>query len=420
VRRESITARVGTRDRLVQQVTSEPQGEQLCVLLVEAGSWTANPLVRATRRVPLTDLQTAIAYLHAYKQANPSATKDDLQSAYVNAFRPDRLCSVLVGRGYSLRFSEARGDGEAFSNTILSISALSHHDDRPFVVVVTRPGGVDFLLANSTFLRKISHSSRDFRSDSLRGSFNGSDILRQYDGLRNSRENFGDLFALHSEFTWKENVERLVEATNAIVPRDLRFRPTGTELTEILLAPDRTLGALRSQWYGRVVSELQSVVANQTDGILSAALIDNVNLRGNTIEQLITAGGDSHRLDDLRLDVPAGQLSIDIKTKLLDRASAPKAYNVDKMLAFLARPGTVAAFLLVGVDVARQRIECALVPILDDTLLQATRVQHHWAGRGSRGVTQLSGPFGRVFEPGYTPRVQSEEAQAFLEGLVLL
>jgi hypothetical protein len=38
---------------------------------------------------------------------------------------------------------------------------------------------------------------------------------------------------------------------------------------------------------------------------------------------------------------------------LLDRASAPKAYNIDKMLMFLAEPGSVLAFFMIGVDIQR-------------------------------------------------------------------
>jgi hypothetical protein len=50
-----------------------------------------------------------------------------------------------------MRFSEARTG--SFSNTVLSLSALKAYDQNPFVIVVARPDRVDFLLANSTFLK---------------------------------------------------------------------------------------------------------------------------------------------------------------------------------------------------------------------------------------------------------------------------
>lgn len=115
-----------------------------------------------------------------------------------------------------------------------------------------------------------------------------------------------------------------------------------------------------------------------------------------------------------------GPLVIDIKTKLVDRASAPKAYNVDKALAFLAEPGSVLAFLMVGVDIHAATVSARLLPVLESSLLDATAIQHHWAGRSSRGVTQLSGRFHRASEHGYDPKVEIDRAQAFLEELLAL
>ena len=91
------------------------------------------------------------------------------------------------------------------------------------------PGGAELLLANSTMLRKVSHGSRDLSVGHVRGSFNGTDIVRELDGLANGPANFDELFALHAAFAWEENVERLGDATNAIVPRDDRFQPDAVE-----------------------------------------------------------------------------------------------------------------------------------------------------------------------------------------------
>jgi len=96
--------------------------------------------------------------------------------------------------------------------------------------------GVEFLLANTTFLNKISHSSKKLRIDNIRGSFNGSDIIRTFDGIQNSPRNFDQLFGIHMEFTWEENIERLVYQTNAIVPMGIRFEPSEQEKQNILEA----------------------------------------------------------------------------------------------------------------------------------------------------------------------------------------
>src|SRR5207247_916459 len=113
---------------------------------------------------------------------------------------------------------------------------------------------------------------------------------------------------------------------------------------------------------------------------------------------------NAHELGDLRRVLDGGEIVVDVKTKLSDRVSAPKAYNIDKLLAFLAKEGSVFAFLFLGIDVSEGSVMARLVPALDQVLLAATAVQHHWAGRSSRGVTQLSGRFDRVLTTDYKPK----------------
>jgi hypothetical protein len=364
------------------------------------------------------DLISAIEFIRQFKDAHPAATKAEVQLAFTTRFKPVRARSVFLGYGYAMRFCEASTG--SFSNTVLSLSALQTHDARPFVVVIIRKRTVDFLLANATFLRKISHSSLQLRADNIKGSFNGSDIMTEYEGLANCPENFERLIAQHAAFSWEENVDRLVEATNAIVGRDSRFRPTDAQRKILLEAPERAAAALGSRTFRDIEAELRASIENRQEEILEAASLDNVNLRGNAIEQLLTGGINTHELGDLARSLDGGPLVIDIKTKLLDRASAPKAYNVDKMLAFLAQPQSVLAFLMIGVNNTARHVSARLLPVLESALLDATVVQHHWAGRSSRGVTQLSGRFGRASEPDYQPRVDVVRARTFISKLLAL
>ena len=242
--------------------------------------------------------------------------------------------------------------------------------------------------------------------------------MSEYEGLANAPAQFEALFALHSAFTWEENVERLVEVTNAIVGRDNRFQPSDADKAVIMAAPERAAAALNEPQFLEAQRELCELVNNQRTTILQAAQIDNVNLRGNAIEQLLTGVGNAHELGDLVRHLGNGRLVIDIKTKLLDRASAPKAYNIDKMLTFLAEPGSVFAFFMIGVDIHAGRVSARLLPVLERSLLEATGIQHHWAGRTSRGVTQLSGQFGRASTPDYQPVVDLDRGRLLLEGVL--
>jgi hypothetical protein len=363
------------------------------------------------------DLAEAVKLLLELKRKQPSANKAQMEAAFSGRTNLKKERSVYVGNGYAIRFSEA--NTASFSNVVLSLSALQKYDVNPMLVCIVRPGRLDFRLANATFLKRISHSSHNFRIGNIRGSFLGHDIIDEYEGLPNRPDHFDELMAIHVEFTWEENVERLVEATNAIVARATRFALVGDNLSIILDAPPRAAMALNLPRIAEIERELTAIVQRRRDELLRAARLDNVNIRGNTIEQLITGELNAHRLDDLAYDLPGyGTLIVDIKTKLLDRASAPKAYNIDKVLRTLSRPGSIFSFYFIGIDASHGVIRSRIVSIFDPVVLSATRIQTHWAGRESRGVTQLTGNISQIFAPHYRPSVDVQSAKAFLTQLI--
>ena len=365
------------------------------------------------------NLEETVKFINGYKSKNPEADKSVIQKVWIERATPEKIGSVFVADGFAIRFSETRVG--SFGNTVLSLRALAKHDMQPFVVAVIGLRSVDFLLANATFLKKISHSSLYLRMNNVVGSFNGADIIRTFERIPNVPEHFDNLFALHSAFTWEENLERLVETTNGIIGRNNRFQPSKRELSFIQGAPIRFSGAVSSKEYAEAERNLIGLMEAAKPRILAAAQKNNVNIRGNAIEQLITGKGNTHELGDMVLPLGIGAtLIIDVKTKLLDRKSAPKAYNVDKFLRLLAQPGSVFAFFMIGVDIARSEVSGRLVTVLDDALRNLTFVQHHWAGRGSRGVTQLTGNFGNVLLPGYHPSISIKDAQSFLSALTKL
>ena len=80
----------------------------------------------------------------------------------------------------------------------------------------------------------------------------------------------------------------------------------------------------------------------------------------------------------------------DIKTKVMVLNSAPKAYNLDKMLEFLAKEKSVFMFYFVGV-MPKQVVGQVLISMFQNDLRNTTHLLKHWAGRNSRGVSQFSG-----------------------------
>lgn len=262
-------------------------------------------------------LSEVIGFIRDFRVQHPTSSKEQVAAATADAFHLRKERSVYACSDFALRFSTA--SGASFPNVVLSLSALCNYERIPLVVAIIRPGTTEFLLANTTFLKKISHSSHQLRIDNVRGSFLGHDILREYEGIDNRPENFDALFAIHQEFTWTENLERLVDATCQISGIGRRFVPTPTQREVILRSPEIAASLLDNPEYGRLKSEIAEIVKDRSRAILDHARIDNVNQRGNLIEQAITGGINAHGLADMVRHLSSRvTVQLEIKTKLMD------------------------------------------------------------------------------------------------------
>lgn len=320
-----------------------------------------------------------------------------------------------------MRFSsvEVKSISKSFSNSVIGLSTLRRYDHAPFVVCVVRPLGVELLLANSTFLKKISHSSHQLRIDKVRGTFNGTDIVRSYEGIENKPENFDELFEIHAQFSWEENLARLVEKTNAIAPTGQRFEPSEQQRANILQAPEIANMLSGNAEYIELGNDLTRIVSEKLEEILAAAAIENPKVRGDKLEQIITSAGSFHSLEDISRTLTIGaEVKVDIKTKILTLLSNPKGYNIDKVLKELASGNSVFSFFFVGINIEERYVVTCLVSILDKSILNATRVQYHWAGRKSRGVTQLQGNLKHIFDTNFSETIDVKLAQECLQKLI--
>ena len=336
--------------------------------------------------------------------------KARLARIVADTFQLTRDRSVHYCAEFAVRFSSSAS--RSFGNTVLSLSNLRKYDDRPFIVCLVTPAANYCLLANSTLLKKVSHSSQELRENNIRGSFNGSDIAKEFEGIGNSSENIERLFDIHAGIGFEGNLARLVEATNNISPTGTKFLVSDDAATTILAAPKRAELFIESEDHATLKAELDTQVSRFQSEILLAALIENVNVRGRIIEYLI-AGEDEvlrqelifalnagtkgipkfrtdNTLGDYQRRFAAFDIETDVKTKIMILNSNPKAYNLDKVLEFLASARSVFMFYFVGVD-PEKIVNTALVSMFQRKLLRATIVLRHWAGRNSRGVTQFEG-----------------------------
>jgi hypothetical protein len=186
---------------------------------------------------------------------------------------------------------------------------------------------------------------------------------------------------------------------------------------------------------------LDAKVKRFKNEILLAALIDPPKVRGMVIEYLI-AGEDERLRQELitaltarNRDIPRLRLEntlgdyhrsfsaydteTDVKTKIMILSSNPKAYNLDKMLEFLANSRSVFMFYFVGVDPGKI-VNTVLLSMFQEKLLRGTILLKHWSGRNSRGVTQFEGTTinDLIVNPEFA--IDVDEARQFLQRVVAL
>ena len=345
--------------------------------------------------------------------------------------------SVFYSENLAIRFSSSHST--SFSNTVLSLSNLQKYDELPFLVCLVTPKKNFIYLANTTFLQKISHSSQELREDNIRGSFNGSDISKEFNGIPNSPEHFEDLFAIHEELGFSGNLVRLVEATTGISPSGKKFELTQENQDIIKLAPERAVRFVNSSEYDELKSDLDKKVEQYKNEILIAGFIENINIRGRVIEYLI-AGEDDELRDNLVKELHNSDRKIsrfgtknalgdytkifdeyhtatDIKTKIMILKSNPKAYNIDKMLEFLAKEKSVFMFYFIGLE-PNKIIAQTLISVFQKDLLNSTILLKHWSGRNSRGVTQFHGDIIHNLIVSADNTIDVEASKQFLKKLV--
>jgi len=360
---------------------------------------------------------------------------DDVQKQ----FKLTRDRSVYYSEHFAIRFSSSHSS--SFSNTVLSLSNLQKYDELPFLVCLVTPQKNLVYLANTTFLQKISHSSQQLREDNIRGSFNGSDISKEFNGIENSPEHFEDLFAIHEELGFNGNLVRLVEATTGISPTGNKYELSPEAEVVIKQAPQRAVDFVNSDDYTELKSDLDAKVEQYKTEILIAGFIENINIRGRVIEYLI-AGEDDELRDNLVKELHNSNKKIsrfgtknslgdytrifekyhtatDVKTKIMILRSNPKAYNIDKMLEFLATDKSIFMFYFIGLE-PNKIVAQTLISVFQKDLLNSTILLKHWAGRNSRGVTQFKGEIIHKLILSADNEIDINESKSFLEKLVKL
>ena len=370
-------------------------------------------------------------------QHNKQIVEDDV-SAHFNLTK-DR--KVYHNEYFAVRFSYSKSASHSFSNTVLSLSVLERYDEIPFFVVLVRQSSTNLiLLANTTFLKRISHSSQELSMTNIKGSFNGSDIMRDYDNMKNEPENFDYLFALHQGLDWEDNLSRLVDASSNIKAVNQKFEPTQQEKANMFDSINRASSFVKSNNFNVLEDDLNERCNKCRNEMLIASHIENTNIRGRLIESLITSS-DAERevvienLHNLEAALPTydtknglgdyyrefdnGDTYTDIKTKVVYLNSNPKAYNVDKFLKQMADSKSVFLFFFIGID-EQSIFKTLLCSVYHGKLIDNTILQFHWAGRNTRGVAQFNGTSieEMLKEENFVNDIDVQKSKTFLQELL--
>lgn len=371
---------------------------------------------------------------------NGTADKEKVKTLVQNKFSLIKERSVFYNNDFAIRFGyNGKNSRKQISNTVLGLSVIKHYDKKPLILCIITHTVNHLLLINTTFLKKISHSSKELRVNNIKGSINCSDILMSYNGLENEPKNFESLYAYHVGFDFEDNLERLVQSTNDIVGRIPKFDINAERKKKILGSISIAKDFILSNDYIDLQQDLTTRVKKVQKEIAIASLIDNVNLRGRIIEYLITDNGSdlknqiigalinnsslpkfttADKLGDYSKKYPLYNTETDIKTKVLFLEGNPKGYNIDKLLEFLSTEQAVYMIYLLGVDYNRE-IVASLCSVFDSRLLSSTNIQHHWAGRNTRGVSQFIGSGLRTILDGQNySTINEQQAEKFLLELI--
>ena len=370
-------------------------------------------------------------------QHNKQVVEDDVCTHF--NLTKDR--KVYHNEYYAVRFSYSKSASDSFSNTVLSLSTLEKYDKIPFFVVLVRQPSTNLiLLANTTFLKKISHSSQELSMTNIKGSFNGSDIMRDYDNKSNTPDNFDYLFAVHQGLDWEDNLSRLVDASSNIKPINQKFIPSDAESKNIYESVSRAVDFISSDNFSVLEDDLNERCNKSRKEILIASHIENTNIRGRLIESLITSNDEERQhiinnLHNLEAALPSydtknglgdyyrefnnGDTYTDIKTKVIYLNSNPKAYNVDKFLKQMADSRSIFLFYFIGVD-DNSIFKTLLCSVYHGKLIDNTILQFHWAGRNTRGAAQFNGIAidEMLKEANFTNIICVDKAKAFLKQLL--
>ena len=124
-------------------------------------------------------IQKLVDFVNSNKDLVDKAVfKNKLQSEF--NLKTDR--TVYYCDDFAVRVSYSKTT--TVSNTVLGLAKIKAYDNIPLFVIVVSPVGHKIVLANSTCVKKVSHSSHKLTLTKIIGSINFSDISSEIFGIK--------------------------------------------------------------------------------------------------------------------------------------------------------------------------------------------------------------------------------------------
>lgn len=350
--------------------------------------------------------------------------KEEIEKEFGKKFNIEKNRSLWIFSDFVIRFSSVENEKNG-GNTICSFKKIIKYDYIPCICCVIRPQKVDFFLMNLSFVKKISHSSIRLIKDKIRGSINLPDILKIYQDIPNSFNNFNKLFFIHKNQNKNNNIERIIGNTENVVSNKIKFNPTDEEKIKIIKAIYLSKEISDSEQYKNIDYQLKEEIKYKKMSIIQCAKENNTKNRGDSIEKIITGTEIDHDICDFEktfyYNLNEIHLGIGLKTRTLSgKNSSPCLYNIDKMLRYLSIDYNLFSLFMIRINIEEEKIDSVLISIFDQIILKKTMINPHWASKNSRGHAQLSHKNCQsIYNYDFKEKIDIDIAKEYIEKLLV-
>jgi hypothetical protein len=147
-----------------------------------------------------------------WRDATPNGSKRRLVDNLLAKTDLELDKALLIGSQCVLRISQMQESGNE-TNALAAFRKVCDYDDKPVLVCLMTSRGMRLLLANTTFIEKVSERSYKLTNENLVGGVLESDLLSAVGGVANLPANFATLWATHAASDRAANIQRIVTTT---------------------------------------------------------------------------------------------------------------------------------------------------------------------------------------------------------------